>query len=59
MRTKKNVLFVNTEKKVWNDKHKIPTSGCLWGPEWREGKRAFMNILHSLRKKIYEKHRAR
>ena len=45
------------KKKVWNDKYKIPSSGCLWEPEVGEGKRAFINIVF-FKEKIYRKHRA-
>lgn len=38
-------------KKAWNEKYKTPIGGCLWELEQREGKRAFMNTLHSLREK--------
>lgn len=42
---------------MWNDKYKIPISGCLWEPELGEGKRAFLNIVF-FKEKIYGKHRA-
>lgn len=38
-------------EKSLSDKHKIPISVCLWGLGCKKGKRAFMNILHPVRKK--------